>query len=164
MNKQVVASILSLISLAGVALYNVKPGQVSTGSEEFTNLLQKNIQQFAVEDAGCPVSPIIKVPAGYQAIHSSGIDGVDEKCHDFEKETLRLFARLDELLKSVGACKKALYHVHVAIDCPKKLDKFYELYAKYIEDGKPARTTIVVPVLPHKAQVKVTVTAYVKPE
>ena len=164
MNKQVVASILSLISLAGVALYNIKPTQADSGVEQFSNLLQRNVNQFAIEDAGCPVSPILKVPAGYQAIHSSGIDGVDEKCHDFEKETLRLFARLDELLKSVGVCKKSLYHVQVAIDCPKKLEKFYELYAKYIEDNKPTRTTLVVPVLPHKAQVKITVTAYAKPE
>ena len=88
MNKQAIASILSLISLAGVALYNIKPEQINTGSQEFSNLLQKNVNKFLLEDGDCPVSPIIKVPAGYQAIHSSGIDGVDEKCHDFEKETL----------------------------------------------------------------------------
>ena len=160
MNKQLIAGLVSLFTLAGVAVHQLNSSNKNNIFEE-TGLIQ--VAGSIDGESDCPVSPILRVPVGYQPIHVSGLDGVDEKCKDFEKEVGRLFAKLDQLLASVGVCKESLYHVQVIVNCPHKLKTFYELYAKYVGKQKPTRNTFLAKVLPNDAQVKLSAVAYAKP-
>ena len=164
MNKQLLASILAAISITGAAYYglnnssNQETNQTGLLKQEISNIIEEN-------SADCPISPILKVPAGYQPIHISGlIDYGCKKNKSFADEVKTVFATLDKLLASVGANKNDVYALQVLLSCPKHYEEFFKLWQEYFGAHKPTRNTFVEGGIWYggHARVKISGVAYVK--
>ena len=96
--------------------------------------------------------------SGQIALNSKG----DIVCDDVAGQTKQVLANLSEVLKEAGSSLNNVIKTTIFLDSMDDFKMVNEIYAKFFNEHKPARSTVAVKTLPLNVKVEIDCIALVK--
>ena len=114
-----------------------------------------------------PIGPYSQGIKAGNFIFVAGEKGIDPSSGKvieggIEAETRQTFENIKGILESAGASLDDVVASSVFMTNLKEFDQMNGIYAKYLNNNPPGRTTVEVSALPAGAHIEITVTAYIE--
>ena len=123
-----------------------------------------SIQKLFTSKAAPPVSHYSQAVIVDGILYSSGQIGIDLETNTLveggiKAEATQIFAHLDALLAEAGIAKHNIIKATIFVTDLSHFADVNTLYAAYLEEHKPARSTVEVAALPLGAQIEIEIIA-----
>ena len=123
-----------------------------------------SIQKLRTSKAALPVSHYSQAVIVDGILYSSGQIGIDLDTNKLveggiKAEAAQIFAHLDALLAEAGITKHKIIKATIFVTDLSHFADVNTLYAAYLEEHKPARSTVEVAALPLGAKIEIEIIA-----